>query len=178
MERAKSRLEELSRGPHGVALLTIDLDYFKRVNDRFGHAAGDAVLTEFVRLVSPELRGTDLFGRTGGEEFAVLLPQADLIEATGMAERMRLTVERAELTLPSGQHLRMSVSIGVAACAAAEVKGLDELLLVADRALYEAKTAGRNMVRVGGCGADGGRESTASDAAEDHDGRPVRKRTQ
>lgn len=178
MERAKSRLAELSRGPHGVALLTIDLDYFKRVNDRFGHAAGDAVLTEFVRLVSPELRGTDLFGRTGGEEFAVLLPQADLIEATGMAERMRLAVERADLTLPSGQHLRMSVSIGVAACTAAEVKGLDELLLVADRALYEAKTAGRNMVRVGGCGADGGRESTASDAAEDHDGRPVRKRAQ
>ena len=149
MDRGEACLGELARGPHEAALLMLDIDHFKRVNDRLGHAAGDKALTEFFRLVSAELREDDLFGRTGGEEFAVLLPRTDLIKATGLAERIRAAIAAARITVPSGERLRMTVSIGVAAQAAARVKDFDDLLLAADRALYEAKAAGRNTVRVG-----------------------------
>ncbi len=147
LERAEICMVELSRNSREVALLMIDVDHFKRINDRFGHAGGDKVLTEFYHLVSSVLRDTDLFGRTGGEEFAVLLPRADPDEATGMAERIRQAVEGAEIAMPSGEQMRMTVSIGVAARAARE-DDVDDLLLHADRALYQAKTAGRNMVRI------------------------------
>ncbi|ODT03337.1 MAG: hypothetical protein ABS58_16810 [Mesorhizobium sp. SCN 65-20] len=148
LERAESSIVQLSRDSREVALLMIDVDHFKRINDRFGHAGGDKVLTEFYHLVASVLREADLFGRTGGEEFAVLLPQADLAEATGMAERIRLAVEGADIAMASGDRMRMTVSIGIAV-RAARTDDFEDLLLVADRALYQAKSAGRNMVRVG-----------------------------
>ncbi|WP_378947531.1 diguanylate cyclase [Mesorhizobium sp. ANAO-SY3R2] len=149
MRRGEAKLRQLSRTSRNAALLMLDIDHFKRINDRLGHAAGDKALQEFFRVVSSVLREDDLFGRTGGEEFAALLPRTDPIEAAAIAERIRLAVETARITVASGERLRLTVSIGVAAQAAAKVAHFDDLLLAADRALYEAKAAGRNTVRIG-----------------------------
>lgn len=145
MERGMAYLAQHDR----MALLMLDIDHFKRINDRFGHAGGDQVLKEFVALVKSVLRPIDLFGRMGGEEFAVALPNVDLISAASVAERIRRALEASALDTPSGEQLRATVSIGVAIRSAPENPSFDDLLLVADRALYEAKEAGRNMVRIG-----------------------------
>ena len=83
--------------------MMLDLDHFKHINDRHGHAVGDAVLKEFCALVSTHLRARDLFGRLGGEEFAVLLPATDLIEATALAERIRAAVDEAVIAMASSR---------------------------------------------------------------------------
>lgn len=145
MERGTASLAQHER----LALLMLDIDHFKRINDRFGHAGGDQILKEFVALVSSVLRPVDLFGRMGGEEFAVVLPNIDLIAATSVAERIRLALAATTLETPSGEALSATVSIGVATKSAGENPSFDDLLLVADQALYEAKDAGRNMVRIG-----------------------------
>ncbi|MDR7221561.1 diguanylate cyclase [Aminobacter aminovorans] len=134
---------------HGTALLMLDIDHFKNINDRFGHAGGDAMLKEFVVLVSRLLRPSDLFGRMGGEEFAVVLPGLDMIAATSLAERIRQALETQAIPMPSGGEVWATVSIGVTTRAPGEQTDFDGMMLAADRALYEAKDAGRNMVRVG-----------------------------
>ncbi|GAA2833738.1 diguanylate cyclase (GGDEF)-like protein [Aminobacter aminovorans] len=133
----------------GTSLLMLDIDHFKNVNDRFGHAGGDAMLKEFVVLVSHVLRPADLFGRMGGEEFAVVLPGLDMIAATSVAERIRQALEARAIKMPTGGEVWATVSIGVATRAPGGWTSFDEVMLAADRALYEAKDAGRNMVRVG-----------------------------
>ncbi len=134
---------------HGTALLMLDIDHFKNVNDRFGHAGGDAMLKKFVGIVSDLLRPSDLFGRMGGEEFAVVLPGLDMIAATSVAERIRHALEAQALDMPSGGKVWATVSIGVTTRAPGEQTDFEGMLLAADRALYEAKGAGRNMVRIG-----------------------------
>lgn len=129
----------MARGP--VTALMLDLDRFKRVNDDYGHAAGDRVLQVFARLVERHLRDDDLFGRIGGEEFAVLLPcGAD--EAADVAERIRRAFAAERIALDGGQVLQATVSIGLATGA----DDLDVLLALADEALYRAKAEGRNRV--------------------------------
>ena len=131
-----------------LALAMIDIDRFKRVNDSFGHAAGDAVIRHVVQTVAFGLRRHDLFGRWGGEEFAVALPEADPDCAGAIAERIRRSVEESPLRSPTGGGwpIPVTVSIGIAVLAPGET--LDAFADRADRAMYEAKRAGRNRVSV------------------------------
>jgi diguanylate cyclase (GGDEF)-like protein len=131
---------------HPVSLFAIDLDHFKRINDSFGHAGGDAVLKAVVDLMTHGLREeVDLFGRFGGEEFVAVLPHTGLTAAAAVSERMRALI--ADLAVPhEGGAIRFSASFGVAAWDGRET--LDRLLSRADTALYKAKASGRNVVCV------------------------------
>jgi diguanylate cyclase (GGDEF)-like protein len=127
-----------------TALIVFDLDRFKSINDRYGHDAGDEVLTSFCRLATSQLRPNDLFGRIGGEEFAGLLPDTGWHDALLLAERVRKAFEAAAHTI--GPYVfRATVSVGVA-ISGKEQSDLKALLNVADQALYRAKTLGRNRV--------------------------------
>lgn len=124
------------------AILVLDLDHFKQINDRHGHAAGDAVLRGFAQTVAMQLRPDDLFARVGGEEFWLLLPSTSIGAAMQTAERLRVLVEAAD-TLFGPERLRLTVSIGVSAIKLGDISGA---LSAADRALYAAKSQGRNRV--------------------------------
>jgi len=141
----KQEWERLQRfGEPGAALLMLDIDHFKRVNDDHGHAAGDAELRRFAELVLASLRKTDQAGRLGGEEFAILLPGADGQGALEFAERLRARIA-AEEVVYDDRKLRITVSIGVTQLAQADA--LAEIALRrADEALYQAKANGRNRV--------------------------------
>jgi diguanylate cyclase (GGDEF)-like protein len=133
-----------------VALLMVDLDHFDEVNNTCGHLAGNAVLTAVAATFRQHLRETDLCGRYGGDEFAILLPGTSSAEAVAIADRLCLAV--SELTFPAicgddGPVPRVTVSVGIAALDGAHVD-LDELVAAADDAMYQAKNAGRNTVRM------------------------------
>ena len=140
LSRERSRAERLAE-PFSICL--IDVDHFKSINDRFGHAAGDAVLKQLAQLVPAELRGVDLFGRLGGEEFLVIVPGTGREGAAACAERMRQRVADTVFA-EVGDGARLTASIGVATYAAPEPA--DVTLARADTALYQAKAAGRNKV--------------------------------
>ncbi|TWA69125.1 PAS domain S-box-containing protein/diguanylate cyclase (GGDEF)-like protein [Azospirillum brasilense] len=144
VEAAEQELARARRHGRPVTLLMLDLDHFKSINDTHGHAVGDEALRTFTAAGRALLRENDLLGRTGGEEFAILLPETDVAGARMVAERIRRRT--AELAVPSGdQAVRFTVSIGVACCAAG-TRDVDAMLSSADEALYRAKAAGRNRV--------------------------------
>ncbi len=130
------------------AVMVVDLDRFKSVNDRFGHAAGDRVLAEVARRLSDNLRMSDLLARIGGEEFLVALPQTSFADAQGVADRLRQIIADQPVALPSGRSLRITASIGVALgrAGAAPVADVAHLVDQADQALLQSKSAGRNQV--------------------------------
>lgn len=126
-------------------LLMIDLDHFKQINDRYGHAVGDTVLTSFAETLRRAVRAGDFMGRTGGEEFCVLLPAIDGQAALAIAERIRAGTQALALTVEGdAAPLRVTVSIGVASIDPGCT--LDQTMAQADKALYAAKRAGRNRV--------------------------------
>lgn len=127
-----------------TAVLIIDIDHFKRVNDSHGHLFGDQVLLGVATTIAQELRQSDLLGRFGGEEFVVLLPGADIEEAGRVAERLRARVGGMEIAV-DGVPVAITVSVGVAV-AGDHGDDLVELLTAADLALYRAKETGRNRV--------------------------------
>lgn len=128
--------------PYSLAVLMVDLDNFKNVNDRYGHAIGDQVLTECARRLEANLRPSDVFGRVGGEEFAILLPRTSREKACQIAERLRLAC--AEAPFAAGQStVPVTISVGVA-CLDGNISNLEGLLDRADQAVYIAKQAGRN----------------------------------
>ena len=139
---AKSRAA--TSQPQPSAVLLMDLDNFKRVNDTFGHAAGDAVLQRFAQGVNSMVRPTDLFGRLGGEEFAMVLVNVGGDRATVIAERIRVAVEQMNVVV-DGQRVQTTVSIGIAMCNTPRLD-ITELLSLADQALYRAKNLGRNRI--------------------------------
>ena len=128
-------------------LVVIDVDRFRALNDRYGHAAGDAVLISIADICLTNMRGSDIFGRIGGEEFALLLPETDAEEAREAAERIRRAVE-STIVQVGGAEVRATVSLGVAPCPAAS-EGVSTWFSEADIALYEAKSFGRNRVVAG-----------------------------
>lgn len=140
--------EEFNRLQRNVemhsAVLMLDLDYFKRINDQYGHATGDAVLRHFADIIRSEQRKIDVVGRIGGEEFAIILPYTSLTEAEVFAERLRKSVADSSLH----QHntlIKITVSIGIALLNS-DRSSADSVLREADRALYVAKERGRNQV--------------------------------
>lgn len=135
-----------SRQRHKIALMMLDLDHFKSLNDRFGHAAGDQALCAFATAAQGALREPDILARLGGEEFAVTLPATDLAGAIQAAERVRYAVGVAPLPEGCGD-FALTVSIGVVMVDVDE--DINAALARADRALYAAKAAGRNRVMVG-----------------------------
>jgi diguanylate cyclase (GGDEF)-like protein len=142
IEAARELAGKDPRRAHAVSVLAFDLDHFKSINDRFGHAVGDDVLKLFASVASTNMRATDFVARLGGEEFAAIIP-GTLDEGIIVAERVRVAFESAARTV-SGCYLGATVSAGVAAHAAAT--NLDALLARADEALYAAKAGGRNRV--------------------------------
>jgi diguanylate cyclase (GGDEF)-like protein/PAS domain S-box-containing protein len=150
-----TRLEEelsrvLRREGYRVAVLMLDLDHFKRVNDSLGHAGGDAVLRQFSSLLGEELRKGDMAGRLGGEEFAMVLPDCDRDTAGVFAERLRAKVERS-FGAQAGQAALVTVSIGIAEIEVTD-SSIDAALDRADTAMYRAKESGRNRIEVANCG--------------------------
>ena len=143
-----ARAEELLTGATGVALvLMMDIDHFKRINNNFGHAAGDAVLIEFVHRVKRCLRACDLFGRLGGEEFALVIPDCSMRQGSMIAERIRQAISNEAMLVAEARYLPITVSIGMAASHGDRIT-IHELLQRADQALYAAKDAGRNRIEL------------------------------
>jgi diguanylate cyclase (GGDEF)-like protein len=132
--------------PLAVALL--DLDRFKHINDTHGHLFGDEVLRRIAETMTDVLRDYDLAGRFGGEEFVMLLPQTRATDAFKIADRVRAHIARLPILLDSGEPVRVTVSIGVAALDAGSSRELTELLAAADAALYRAKASGRDQVQM------------------------------
>lgn len=140
LARERSRATRLNAG---FAVCLFDIDHFKSVNDSFGHATGDAVLKHFAAISNAGLRGADVLGRYGGEEFLLVLPDTDLTGAGSAAERVRAAVEAAAFPqLPAGRLI--TVTAGIAAWKREETA--QDLLGRADRALYDGKASGRNRV--------------------------------
>ena len=130
-----------------LSLLMLDIDHFKRVNDQYGHLAGDQVLRHVVKVVGQRLRAQDLLGRYGGEEFLVLLPHTDAQGAQQLGQQLCEAVQAAPCDW-SGQSIAVTTSIGVASYLPGMPTDWEALLQAADKALYRAKAAGRNCVEV------------------------------
>jgi diguanylate cyclase (GGDEF)-like protein len=152
---AASEVARAVRTHTPLAVALIDIDHFKAVNDSFGHLAGDKALREVARTLTIFLREYDLVGRFGGEEFALLLPQAKAVDAYRVAERIRAHISAMPIDVndgPGAEPVRLSISIGVAALGARWDSGtggqLTDLLAAADAALYQAKQNGRDRVCV------------------------------
>ncbi|MGL4608417.1 MAG: diguanylate cyclase [Trueperaceae bacterium] len=141
-ELGERELKRHQRLHHPLAVVMLDIDYFKRVNDHYGHAVGDEVLRLLCERVTMQTREIDILGRYGGEEFALLLPETELREALEIAERLR----RTALETFHVAELELSISISLGVAAAQGDTSLSHLLQRADAALYEAKRAGRNRV--------------------------------
>jgi len=154
-QQAESALEESRRLGQPLTLALIDLDHFKTINDRSGHAGGDQVLREFARLARETLRASDAFGRWGGEEFLLAMPGATLDVALAVVERLRTVA--LTIAVPGCEDVRVSLSAGLAVNES-QRHSLEALLARADIALYRAKHDGRNIVRVD----DGSLDSASS----------------
>lgn len=144
-ELTRRELDRAQRQGTPTSILVLDLDHFKRINDTWGHPAGDAVLKNLAAIASTTVRSTDLVGRLGGEEFTVLLPATSIEAARRLAEKLRNRLQNSP-TVWEGQTIACTASIGVAGTTALEKHDYDTLYRDADKALYVAKTQGRNRV--------------------------------
>lgn len=153
LDAAEAAVERARRGGHQLAMVLLDLDHFKRINDEHGHLTGDHALRLAAETVMATLRSADAVGRYGGEEFCLLLPGTDAGAAEAIAERIRRSVATVRIDTPGGP-LRLTASFGVAALGP-EVTTVHELLVRADAALYTAKERGRDRVVVAPAGNSG-----------------------
>ncbi len=141
-----AELERVRRYNAPLSLLMIDVDHFKLVNDSHGHIAGDLVLEELGLLLQRAARLVDTVARYGGEEFVIVLPETGEHGAKAFAERLRAKVEWNTFSIGKGQSLHVTISVGITTFAGAKAETAEELLDAADKALYRAKEAGRNVV--------------------------------
>lgn len=146
-ESANRSISLANRHRAAFAVLIIDLDHFKSINDRFGHPAGDAVLRLFADVVNSVARRSDIIGRLGGEEFAMLLPSTNTTEALEFCERLHNAIGKAVLKHENSV-IRYTVSIGLTASSFGSLDSIENLLAHADLALYQAKRDGRNQTAV------------------------------
>jgi diguanylate cyclase (GGDEF)-like protein len=147
LETGRQELLRAKRYGRALSVVIFDLDAFKKINDTFGHEAGDQVLAATCETVRKMLRASDLLGRHGGEEFILLFPETPPAQAAAVAERLRLALIQTHVKLSSGSTLGFTASFGVAGTESVGNELLDDFIRAADRAMYEAKAAGRNCVR-------------------------------
>jgi diguanylate cyclase (GGDEF)-like protein/PAS domain S-box-containing protein len=145
LETAALEFERSRRYGHPLTVIMADIDFFKKINDTYGHQVGDRVIRAFADALQSCLRGCDLVGRLGGEEFAVILPETPAAESLSVAERIRAAIEALEVSLPYGGSLRFTASFGCAARSEGD-GSIDATLARADAALYRSKDCGRNSV--------------------------------
>jgi two-component system cell cycle response regulator len=138
--------EESQRYQRPLSLAMIDIDFFKKFNDTYGHAVGDDVLKRAAELYRSSVRSTDLVARYGGEEFAVMMPETALDDGIAFAEKIRHMIETTPLETQQGA-LNVTVSLGVASVPHSRIRTAKELIVAADKALYRAKRNGRNQVQ-------------------------------
>lgn len=146
-ERLRQQENLLRRYGGRAAIILVDLDYFKRINDQFGHPVGDAVLTRVGRVLRRELRANDMAARLGGEEFALLVVNAGMEEAEALAKRIRLRLAALRMAAADGTPIHVTASFGVAAWATPEEPAA-RVVERADQALYGAKDEGRDVIRL------------------------------
>ena len=142
----KRTLADAERTGRGVAFALLDIDHFKRVNDTYGHPVGDEVIRILADKAMASVRGGDLVGRIGGEEFAIVLPGADVAQAYAVCERLRERVHSTAIALEDGTELHMTVSVGIAR--RFDGDSVESIIERADAALYQAKHGGRDQVRL------------------------------
>jgi diguanylate cyclase (GGDEF)-like protein len=147
-ELGESALNQARRYNRPLTVLMLDIDRFKSINDNYGHAIGDAAIKAFANVIRETHRMTDISGRVGGEEFAILMPETSLQEAAELAERLRQKIAETLIKVED-KNLRITSSLGVAECND-KSNSLDALMASADLALYKAKETGRNKVVVSG----------------------------
>jgi diguanylate cyclase (GGDEF)-like protein len=138
-------IERATRYSTDLSLVLCDIDMFKKINDAYGHTAGDRALLSVAAILQQTLRKADIVGRYGGDEFMVILPETSLAGAKKLAEKVRLAIEQLDLELPGNKRVRLTLSMGVASCCTPN-DNIDTLVALADKALYESKDAGRNKV--------------------------------
>jgi diguanylate cyclase (GGDEF)-like protein len=148
-EKLNQEISRSQRQDYPLSIALLDLDHFKRINDTYGHATGDAMLRHFAHFVQANIRLSDSFARLGGEEFAVLMPDTDEAAAVPLIERLRGLVAHAPLALENGPLLTITVSIGLTTLCATDVS--KTFIRRADEALYAAKAAGRNRTIYAPC---------------------------
>jgi two-component system cell cycle response regulator len=148
-ETLRREADRAGRFGRKLSVLALDLDHFKEINDRFGHAAGDAVLAEFAQRIRYEIREVDVAFRQGGEEFVILLPETDDVGGIAVAERLCDAVRRAQIMVLDDLSVPVTVSIGIAVLPDHGTSG-PAVLRAADEALYAAKTSGRDTFRLAG----------------------------
>ena len=141
MALANIQIEYCKRHDHPVSMMVLDIDHFKKINDAYGHAAGDMVLQAFAKILKKSVRSSDICGRLGGEEFAILLSNTEIDEALVVAEKLLDIISRHAF-YTAGDNYSITTSIGVST----GHYDLESLLNMADNAMYEAKKAGRNQI--------------------------------
>lgn len=148
--RLGQEISTAKRQKHSLCCIMTDIDYFKKINDTYGHIAGDCVLKQIGKIIPQELREYDIAARYGGEEFSILLPYTSIQEAAAVAQRLRKAVENADIDItearvPNVKTIKITISVGVSEYSNA-IKDPKELYKMADNALYQAKEMGRNRV--------------------------------
>jgi diguanylate cyclase (GGDEF)-like protein len=145
MEQAEGEMARAARYKQPFAMAILDIDFFKKVNDQYGHSAGDAVLKTFGTVCRETLRDSDFVGRIGGEEFGILFPNTSLSEASKVLERLRSRISETAVAISGNRKINITASFGVA-IVTEHGDDVDPLFQLADQALYEAKESGRNRV--------------------------------
>jgi diguanylate cyclase (GGDEF)-like protein len=145
-EHSSRELETCKRYKHPISMIILDVDFFKKINDNYGHQAGDAVLKKVAAICLDSIRSTDILGRYGGEEFIVFLPETTLMDCHKISNRILTNISAAEI-FHEGKCIKVTASLGMTGVNSATAESLDYYLKYADEALYLAKSDGRNCVR-------------------------------
>ena len=146
LEVLQRELKRRARSQRSFALMMVDFDHFKSINDMHSHLVGDEVLTEMARRISSAIREEDVFARYGGEEFAIMLPEVNLEDGLRVAERCRFAVSERPFETSRGD-IKCTVSIGLAIADEETMPSMRQLIALADEKLYQAKESGRNRIR-------------------------------